>query len=318
MTNSASAANLPTSILACPICQNVLSPNPKLPVQFRCEQGHSFDRARQGYLNLLVAQHKKSKNPGDSADMVAARQAFLDAGYYEAISDFVCHHTRRTLNENKITSEHSGVYIADVGCGEGYYSHRLSQYLSGELNLAKATDDKQVNDLPAVKHRLYAVDISREAIKAACRRTGRHSDPISWLVASGGRLPLQDNRLDMLLSLFTPVMPEGWKRVLKPGGHLLLVVPADQHLVELRQLLYASVKSGSYDPSQTLENAGFSLVSTYSLEKEIRVDQGDLANLLKMTPHGWRTTAEGRENVTPLTVLNTRLHVKLLKYRLGN
>lgn len=318
MTNSCNMTDLPSSILACPICQDVLLPNPEIPTEFRCKQSHCFDQARQGYLNLLVAQHKRSKKPGDSAEMVRARKAFLEAGYYEAISDFVCQHTHQTLSENKLPPEHSGVHIADVGCGEGYYSHRLSQYLSGELNLAKATDDKQVNGLPAVKHRLYAVDISREAIKAACRRTGKHSNPISWLVASGGRLPLQDGKLDMILSLFTPVMPEGWRKALKPGGCLLLLVPAEHHLVELRQLLYSSVKSGSYDPSQTLKNAGFSLISTYSLEKEIQVGQDDLPNLLKMTPHGWRTTSEGKENVTSQTVLNTRLHVKLLKYRLEN
>lgn len=289
-------------ILSCPLCQSPLDIAEGQPA--RCENGHSFDRARQGYLNLLPAHHKKSKHPGDDSKMVEARTRFLDKGYYQPIADSLnatvselC--SNSLANPQNTDSENDKVQIADVGCGEGYYSHQLSQ------TLTKAS----------IEHQLYAVDISKDAIKAACRRTGKRSAPIHWLVASGGKLPLLANQLDLVVSLFTPVMPEGWKAALKPGGKVILAIPNQHHLIELRKILYAEVKETSFDPSSQLEKQGFKKLTSELVQTEISVDQQDLPSLLEMTPHGWRATPEVQRSVMSMPVLETRIDVELSCYQ---
>ena len=133
--------------LLCPICGEQLNLSGK---QYRCPRNHSFDIARQGYVNLLVVQQKHSKNPGDTREQVLSRREFLEAGFYAPIAGKLI----ETAKELGITGQ-----VLDVGCGEGYYS----------AGLAKALDAQ-----------LVGLDISKEAVRYAAGR----DKAAMWLCAS--------------------------------------------------------------------------------------------------------------------------------------
>src|SRR5690606_9471953 len=152
-------------------------------------------------LNLLLVQHKNSRQPGDTPAMLAHRQAFLDGGYYQPVSDRV----------NELLRTEDPRSILDMGCGEGYYTDRLAR--------AIPTAD------------CAGLDISKEAIIKACRR----NRGIRWLVGSSARLPVADASVDAALCIFRPWSWQECLRVLRPGGRLLLVGPLADHLLSLRQ-----------------------------------------------------------------------------------
>src|SRR5690554_7386318 len=98
--------------LACPLDGDPLY---RSDGTWRCAAGHSFDIARQGYVNLLPVQQKRSRNPGDSKEMVAARTQFLNTGIYEPIAQKVTELVRPLLQQDR------PLRLLDAGCGEGYY-----------------------------------------------------------------------------------------------------------------------------------------------------------------------------------------------------
>ena len=278
-------------VLACPVCQLPLVQQER---RFACAANHSFDLAKQGYLNLLLVNHKRSKAPGDNAEMIQARQRFLDQGYYQPISDRLNQLVQQQLGQPLL---HSPAQLADVGCGNGYYSLRLLHSLT-----AQATDA-----------RLYGIDISKDALKAAARRSRAASSQqaVHWLVASGKRLPVLPHSLDVITSLFTPVMPDGAHQALKTGGKLILATTGQHHLLELRRAIYPNVNERVFDPTDKLQQSGFRLVSegAINLNASACIDGHDLPDLLTMTPHGWRSTAEARAELLTLPQLDVTLDV---------
>ncbi len=255
-------------MLTCPICTTPLT---ALPTGAQCANGHQFDRARQGYLNLLLVQHKRSRDPGDNQIMVEARRRFLEAGHYAPVAAH-------------ITELAAGLQPAtwlDIGCGEGYYTATLA------------------NSLPGTQG--FALDISREAVKRACRR----HRAVEWLVASMARVPLPDRSCEMLLSVFSPLDWNEARRLLTPGGRLLRVGPTNAHLLELRERLYESVHD--YDEDKHLADVppGLRAAGTSTLRFSLPLDTPEArSDLLSMTPHGWRASAPRRAAVidTALTV----------------
>jgi 23S rRNA (guanine745-N1)-methyltransferase len=248
-------------MLICPICSEALHP---LDNGVQCPHGHRFDRARQGYLNLLPVQHKKSRDPGDNAAMVEARRRFLDAGHYAPLA--------RRLAE--LAAERSPSRWLDIGCGEGYYTARLAEAL------------------PAADG--YALDISREAVKRACRRAPQ----LTWLVASMARIPLADASCDLLASVFSPLDWQEASRLLAPGGGLLRMGPTREHLLELRGRLYDEVRDYDDEKHLALIPPGMQLAHSETLSYPLQLDSAEArADLLAMTPHGWRANAERRAKV---------------------
>lgn len=248
-------------MLICPICSEALH---QLDNGVQCPQGHRFDRARQGYLNLLPVQHKKSRDPGDNAAMVEARRRFLDAGHYAPLA--------RRLAE--LAAERSPSRWLDIGCGEGYYTARLAEAL------------------PAADG--YALDISREAVKRACRRAPQ----LIWLVASMARIPLADASCDLLASVFSPLDWQEASRLLAPGGGLLRMGPTREHLLELRGRLYDEVRDYDDEKHLALIPPGMQLAHSETLSYPLQLDSAEArADLLAMTPHGWRANAERRAKV---------------------
>ena len=96
----------------CPVCGQPLGREENT---FRCKTGHSFDRARSGYVNLLLSGGKHAKIPGDNKQMVLSRRAFLEKGFYRPMADALCRETAEELNGL------SSPAVLDAGCGEGYY-----------------------------------------------------------------------------------------------------------------------------------------------------------------------------------------------------
>ena len=248
-------------MLACPICHAALT---RLDNGVVCPAGHRFDRARQGYLNLLPVQHKNSRDPGDNQAMVEARRDFLDAGHYAPVA--------RRLAE-LATERQPGAWL-DIGCGEGYYTAQLA------------------HALPQADG--YALDISREAVKRACRR----EPSVTWMVASMARVPLADASCQFIASVFSPLDWAEAQRLLSPGGGLMRVGPTSGHLMELREVLYDEVRPYADDKHLALVPQGMAHAHSETLEFRLSLAAPKArADLLAMTPHGWRASAERREAV---------------------
>ena len=242
--------------LTCPHCHALLQPAER---SWACPHGHSYDQARQGYLNLLLVQHKNSRQPGDTPEMLAHRQAFLDGQHYQPVSDEV----------NRLLGQHKPSTILDMGCGEGYYTDRL----------ARSLPDADCAGL----------DISKNAIIKACRR----NRDIQWLVGSSARLPVPDSSIDAALSIFSPWSWHECLRVLKPGAHLLLVGPHADHLLALRQQLYETV----HDTPELIKSlpSELQVVDDQVLRYPLDLPTTALADLIGMTPHGWRSRQERQQ-----------------------
>lgn len=273
--------------LVCPLCREPLDAQDR---QLRCSQGHSYDQARQGYWNLLLVQRKRSLDPGDNAAMVQARRAFLDQGHYAPLSEQI-----NALLVQALAGSAGPVELLDLGCGEGYYSARMEQALQAAgLDIA-----------------LTGLDISRHAVRAACQR----SRTARWLVASGADIPLPPASLDAISLLFSRLMPAAMAKVLKPGGLLLMAWPGEQHLIELRQKIYADIRPSGYDPLAQLHEH-FRLEQQQPVQYRFTLnDSQSIQTLLGMTPHSQRLASEARDALQALERLELTLDVNLAVFR---
>ena len=259
--------------LKCPSCG--------LPLQSQaqhwyCDNGHQFDRAKRGYTHLLLAQHRRSRAPGDDKAMVQARTAFLDRGRYQPLADALL----QTLPPH--TAPHTP--WVDIGCGEGWYTTQLAQQLGEENGVG--------------------IDISKFAIDAAAKR----SKALTWLVASGARLPLFDQSMQRVFVLFTRLFTDDIARVLKPGGELVVVGTGEEHLMPLRRTLYADVRQSAFDAEKFLD-ARFERVAQDTVEFEWQPGSvEEVQQLLTMTPHHWRASQDAKARVGELAGKTMNAH----------
>jgi len=275
---------MPFTQLACPLDGAVLR---DAGGHWRCEHGHSYDVARQGYVNLLPVHKKRSRDPGDSKDMVAARQRFLAAGYYTPVATAISKAMLSGLTDQQT------VRCLDAGCGEGYYLRQLAAVADRPGRLA-----------------LMGLDISKWAVQSAARQD--HN--MRWVVGSNANLPVQSGSLDRVLCMFGfPVYSE-FARVLSHDGSLIQLDPGPAHLRELREIIYPSLKPAR-DNRDDLP-AGFERVSSDSINYVAHIqDAGLVQDLLTMTPHLYRANAEGRKRAAALTSLSVTIDVELLSLR---
>jgi len=269
--------------LACPLDGKPLQ---REAGSWRCANGHCFDIAREGYVNLLPVQNKRSLDPGDSKEMVAARRRFLNAGHYQPIAEAA---SRAVLTDLPTDAPAA---CLDAGCGEGYYLRQLA---------AAATDAGQ----PLA---LLGLDISKWAVLSAAKQDSRPT----WVVGSNANLPVPSGTLDRVLCMFGfPVYSE-FARVLKPGGELIQVDAGPDHLRELREIIYPTLK-----PQRTTEPAvpaGFTALPGESICYTLELHGAEqIADLLAMTPHLYRASAEGRAKAEALTQLSLSVDVRLTR-----
>jgi 23S rRNA (guanine745-N1)-methyltransferase len=291
--------------LICPVCSSSLKLNDS-DKSLSCVNAHLFDVAKQGYVNLLLSQHKKSKNPGDTSEMVSARTLFLNQGFYQGIAEsfesVVLENS--TFDNPSLENDDINRLIdyshCDLACGEGYYTSRLNKLLREKIEGA------QPSKLGLSVIRSSGIDISTPAIKAACRR----SRNIQWLVASTARIPLGNNTQDLVSGLFFHFDLKEISRILKPGGILVLANTGANHLIELRQLIYDEVKeekSPQFDPT----NHDLEHIKTHKFRQQKTLsDTTEIMQLLSMTPHYWRTKPEKKKALNLINRLNLSLDIQ--------
>jgi 23S rRNA (guanine745-N1)-methyltransferase len=247
-----------------------------------CENKHSYDIARQGYVNLMSASDKRSKDPGDSKAMVVARRDFFDGGFYQPLAQHLYQLLAPLLKDN--------CTIVDAGCGEGYYPHYLQQQFAAAGN---------------ARPEILGFDISKWAVQAAAKRC-----PATWMVASNRNIPIADNTADAILSLFGFPAYASFRRVLKAESPLLLVNAGQQHLIELREVIYPEIKASQSRELEQALAAGFTLRESSPLTfKTPALGKQAISQLLGMTPHLFRATHEGKERASQLEQLAVTVDV---------
>ncbi len=241
----------------CPICQAPLKQHSPSKGYY-CENKHHFDMAKEGYLNLLPVQHKKSKEPGDSRAMMRSRRNFLEAEFYlpmaKAIASII----------DKHRSKSPPMHILDMGCGEGYYSRQIEAYCLNSKDLD-----------------LHGIDIAKNAIFAAAKKQPN----AHFIVASNKRLPYADNYFDLVLRVYAPSNENEIIRILKPDGLLLIVTPGPRHLWQLKKFIYKKVNEHSITVDLP---KGFEELKSQRISFTIQPDQVNRMALLQMTPFAWR------------------------------
>jgi 23S rRNA (guanine745-N1)-methyltransferase len=264
---------------------------------------HSFDRARQGYLNLLLAHKKNSKNPGDSQEMVIARQAFLNSDFYQPISDSLNQIIVDAALKISAVKLEQPIQVLDIGCGEGYYSQRIHNSLN---------DHK-------IEHNLFGLDISKDAVIAAAKRAkaetlkedAPNTNTSEWLVASAIDIPLQAHSIDIATCLFTRLMPESYHKVIKQDGFFICVNTGEKHLIELREKLYEEITKAEFDPVKNMGD-DFELVDHQQVSYQNTLSsQQQIQDLLLMTPHNWRTKADKKEALASLEELTVTIDAQI-------
>lgn len=272
-------------LFICPICQAPLAAdngdNASNP-RFCCRNNHSFDLAKQGYLNLLPVQQKRSKAPGDDKSMVQARHSFLQAGYYEPLAKRIS----QLILSNPSLNESLEPNFLDAGCGEGYYSEFL-------LNQWHSTyPDKPLS--------AYGMDISKPAIQAACRR----SKQVYWSVASLKAIPLQAHCIDLALSVFAPIPHQSLQRVLKQDGLLLVISAGNNHLESLKRVLYDETPNFAEDKIIRQLGDEWDLLKQEKLAYAFQLEQAEaIQTLCAMTPHFWRVSPAKKAQLSELATL---------------
>ena len=262
------------SLFRCPVCGGPLERGEHT---YRCEKGHSYDIAREGYTYLLPPNQKHSAAPGDDKGMAAARREFLSKGYYKPLLDTLCREILARAGDAPA--------ILDTGCGEGYYTAGVYRAL---LEAGKSP-------------RMAGIDISKFILRAAARR----EKGVEFAVASCYHLPLADASVDVVLDCFSPLAIEEFRRVLSPGGAFVYVVPSEKHLWELKQVLY----DRPY-PNQVKQTPypGFSYREIRHVESVIHLPcQEDIHALFQMTPYYWKTPRSGAERLAALTALDVTI-----------
>ena len=268
------------SLFRCPVCGAPLN---REEHTYRCAAGHSYDIAKEGYTYLLPPNQKHSAAPGDDKAMAAARRDFLSAGYYHPLLNTLCSRILSLTGEKSV--------ILDAGCGEGYYTSGIDQTLMA------------AGKTP----RMAGIDISKFILRLAAKRNKN----IEFAVASCYHLPFPDGAADILLDCFSPLAIDEFRRVLKPGGYFLYVVPGARHLWELKQILY----DAPY-PNEEKETPyeGFAYTDIVPVDFPLHLErQADIQSLFRMTPYCWKTPKSGVERLETLETLDCqasfRVHI---------
>lgn len=247
-----------------------------------CVNRHSFDIAREGYINLLL-----KKQPGDSKEMLVARRTFLERGHYLPLS--------RAINELIYTYQSAKwpgqVNILDAGCGEGYYLGQLQSYLTEHPGSTSYT--------------YTGIDIARDAARMAARRY----QSACFVVANlKERLTFADQTLHIILNIFAPRNAEEFARILAPHGLLLVVIPAPTHLHQLRSTLHLlNIEENKEQHVIEQYTDRFSLLASREISYTLNLQQSEIDLAVTMTPNYWHISDALRQEIARLTELQTEL-----------
>jgi 23S rRNA (guanine745-N1)-methyltransferase len=225
-----------------------------------CREAHSFDVAREGYVNLLTVGRRRTWQPGDSAEMVTARRRFLATGAYDPLSAAVA----------AVVAAEQPTVVLDVGCGEGRHTRALAA--------------------PQV----LGIDIAKAAVAAAAR-----VHPAGWYaVASAADVPLDDAAVDVAVNVFGPVIGAELGRVVRPGGAVVVAHPGPAHLEGLRSLVYPDARQHEVKPPLRAAGDWFTQTDAQPVTfPVVAMDQASLRDLFAMTPYRWHAPRDIDERI---------------------
>ncbi len=292
------------SLFICPLCQSPLQPALDT---WRCDGSlnpkkinHPFDVARQGYVNLLPVQQKNSKDPGDSQASIEARKRFLNKGHYQSLQALICQKITELLAQNKLVNtpiaktNNKPIPWLDIGCGEGYYTQTMAQTGMDILLAADISKPAVVELAKASKAKgsLWYQQNQHDGSKIA---DGSKTAAIYPLVTSAAHLPLRAHSVTGISSIFSPILPEAFNKVLSAEGYLIIAKPDVGHLATMRDALFDDVRE--HDSDKFLHELApyFTLMNTYHVSTEMTLAINDLADLMTMTPYAYRARSEKRQ-----------------------
>lgn len=251
--------------LLCPVCRKTLTPASGegaaavRPRALACAEGHSFDAARQGYFNLLVGRGTAFQP--DSADMVAARAAFLDAGHYRPLAAAVAGAAAAALQGPEPA-------VLDSGTGTGHY--------------LRAVLDEAGGAVAAI-----GLDISKFALRRAAKL---NPDAVNLVSDVWQQFPVADSAVDVVTVVFAPRNAAEFARVLKPSGRLIVVTPRHGHLAEIAsQAGLLGIEPAKDERLADALTGHFELLSAQDVDLALGLSPQDVANLALMGPAGHHT-----------------------------
>jgi 23S rRNA (guanine745-N1)-methyltransferase len=267
-------------IYQCPLCSSPLTQESHSLV---CENRHRFDEAKEGYVNLMPVQHKRSKDPGDNKEMTQARRRFLNTDHYHALRARVA-----TLLTEYVADTNT---VLDIGCGEGYYTDHFAKSLSSATT--------------------YGLDISKVAIKYAAKRYPH----CRFCVASSQRLPFADDSINAIVRIYAPCEPEEMARCLTDGGIVITVTPAARHLYQFKERIYQSVRLHEHNVESI---PGCTLVHQEQLSYNMDLASNDAVDLLQMTPFAWRAPQTLWDHLSSVSTFTCEADFLISIYRYQN
>lgn len=254
-------------MLICPVCKECLDKEDR---SFRCVNGHCFDMAKEGYVNLLAGRHKSGSLIGDNKDMAKARRDFLERGYY----DFLAEKIAQLISQKK-----NNEAVIDISCGEGYYTNLISKRSGADVK---------------------GFDISKEMIKLAAKK---YRDNF-FFVANIASIPADDGSVDVGYQICAPFNENEFSRILKDDGIMISVVPGKRHLWELKELIYDTPYENNEDDT-VYEKLRLVKTETVSSEATLETNE-ELMCLFSMTPYCYRTSEKDIEKLRSADSLKIR------------
>lgn len=257
----------------CPHCKNILF---KENNSLKCALGHTYDISKYNYINFL----SNGKVHGDNKEMVLSRRAFLDSGFYEKL--------RIAINDTIHSLGNIDSYL-DAGCGEGYYTQGIFPMVNPETS--------------------WGIDISKDALIYAHKRI----KDINLAVGSVYDMSFfSDSSFDVVTSIFSPFAEEEIHRVLKNNGYLISVIPGENHLFALKEIIYDNPYKNDV---KSFQQKGFEFIRKIDVDYEITVNKENAEMLWKMTPYYYRTPKSGLQRLLEIDFVKTQVSFHVILYK---
>lgn len=263
-------------IMKCPVCGQALTCENRT---WRCENRHSYDIAREGYVNLLSSR-KSGELTGDNREMALSRRDFLNKGYYAPLAEAVTDRLRQYSDD--------GDTVLDICCGEGYYTAYAAQRLD---------------------RRFYGFDLSKSMVRLAAKR----KTSARFFVANIAAIPITDGAVKAAFHLFAPFHAAEFRRVIAADGVLMTAIPGRDHLYGLKEVLYDQpYRNDEKEPSAE----GLTAIERVRVQGELTLHTPeDINALFQMTPYYYHTPSDGMRRLDSRTTLTTPIEFILIIYK---
>lgn len=241
------------------ICPKCKAQLQKEDKRYYCDNNHSYDIAKQGYTNFVLNYRETM---GDNKELVEARSYFLAQNHYAFLQNFIIDIITHLPHE----------HIIDCGCGEGYYTNQFGE----------------------VFPHVIGIDLSKHAILKACK-----SKKVHYFINSINDICVANNSQDIVLSIFSYRNYQEFCRILKQDGYYIEVMPNENHLIELKTVLYDK----PYLNEVSEEKTYFNLIDRFTIQEKTVLTQSELQALFQMTPYYYKTSLADKEKLTKIETL---------------